>query len=113
ANGTGYSTGFYGSGMVFTQLPHLIQQSGGTIAAVANGTTLRYFDPNGSGGYNERYFAQDSFTPSTTTFTETDPRGDQITYNNFASTLPANEQGSFSSFTDPNGVPLPLIHGTF
>ena len=39
-NGSGYSTGQYGSGMVFTQLPHLIQQSGGTIAAVANGTTV-------------------------------------------------------------------------
>ena len=115
-NGSGYSTGNYGSGMVFTQMPHLVQLSGGTIEAVANGTTLRYFDPNGSGGYNERYFAQDSFvaTPGigVTTFTETDQRGDSIVYNNFSSSLPTAQQGTFKSFTDPNGNNLSVTSVT-
>ncbi len=35
-NGPSYSTGNYGSGMVFTQMPHLVQLSGGSIEAVAN-----------------------------------------------------------------------------
>jgi hypothetical protein len=73
-NGPSYSTGNNGSGMVFTQLPHLVQLSGGSIMSVANGTNVQYFDPDGSGGYTERYFSQDSFiaTPgiSVTTFTD-------------------------------------------
>ncbi len=115
-NGPSYSTGNYGSGMVFTQMPHLVQLSGGSIEAVANGTTLRYFDPNGSGGYTERYYNQDAFvgTPGigVTTFTETDQRGDSIVYNNFSSSLPTAQQGTFKSFTDPNGNSLSVTSVT-
>ncbi len=109
-NGPSYSTGNYGSGMVYTQLPHLVQVSGGSFMAVANGTTVNYFDPNGSGGYTERYYNQDVFvvTPGigVNSFTETDQRGDSIVYNNFSSSLPTAQQGTFKSFTDPNGNSL-------
>ncbi len=103
-NGPNYSTGVNGSGMVFTQLPHLLQGSGGTIEAIANGTTVRYFDPDGFGGYTERYYGLDTLSVdySGTTITETDPRGDQITFNGFASSVPVNERGAFSQFNDPN-----------
>jgi YD repeat-containing protein len=103
-NGNNYSTGVNGSGMVFTQLPHLIQDAGGTLDAVANGTTLTYFDPDGFGGYNQRYYGQLQFTHDSLsqTFTETDPRGDKIIYNDFSSSLPAAQRGTFSQFSDPN-----------
>jgi hypothetical protein len=113
-NGPGYSTGVAGSGMVFTQLPHLIQDSGGTYDVVVNGTTLRYFDPNGSGGYTQRYYGQNQFVSNgfANTFTETDRRGDQIVYNSFSSFVPAAERGSFKSYTDPNGNGLSVTSVT-
>jgi RHS repeat-associated protein len=102
-NGNNYSTGVNGSGMVFTQLPHLIQDSGGTVDEVANGTTLDYFDLS-SGIYTERYYDQNTFThnSSAQTFSETDRRGDVITFNDFSSSLPTAEQGAFANYVDPN-----------
>ena len=36
-------------------------------------------------------------------FTLTDTQGDVITFNDFSSTLPTNQQGTFASYTDPDG----------
>jgi hypothetical protein len=62
-NAANYSLGYNGSGMVVTQLPHLRQDAGGTLDVISNGTTIRYFDPNGLGGYTERYFGADQNPP--------------------------------------------------
>jgi hypothetical protein len=54
SNGSGYSTGLKGSGMVVTQLPHLVQDTGGTLDLISNGYTVRYFAPDGLGGRVQR-----------------------------------------------------------
>jgi YD repeat-containing protein len=104
-NGANYASGVNGSGMVVTELPHLRQDTGGTLDAIANGSTIRYFDPNGSGGYTERYFALDQLAanPSGHTFALTDTLGDTITYSDFSSSWPAARQGTFAGYSDPAG----------
>lgn len=102
-NEANMANGFSGSGMLITQLPHLRQDGGGTITEVANGFNLRYFDPSGS-NYNARFFVQDVLTANSTNheYQIADPAGDLIRFNDFTVT-PANEQGVFKSFIDPNG----------
>ena len=102
-NGTNYANGFNGSGMVVTQLPHLRQDTGGTIDLVSNGTTLRYFDPNGMGGYTERYYGQDTLIHSGNTFQLIDTQGDGIIFDDFSMAWQTNQQGAFVSYTDPGG----------
>ena len=104
-NGTNYANGFNGTGMVVTQLPHLVQDSGGTLDLISNGYTIRYFDPNGSGGYTERYFGQDLLIHDlgTSTYLLIDTQGDQTTFSDFSTFYPAAQQGTFASYADPNG----------
>jgi RHS repeat-associated protein len=102
-NATSVANGFSGSGMVVSQLPHLRQDSGGTLTEIANGFNLRYFDYSG-GVYTSRFFVQDNFKADSTNhqYIQTDSVGDTIKYNDFTVT-PANEQGVFKSFADANG----------
>ena len=103
-NGTNYANGYNGTGMVVTQLPHLIQDGASTIDVVSNGYTIRYFDLSGS-TYTERYFGMDTLVHNTSShqFTLTDTQGDVITFNDFSSTLPTNQQGTFAGYNDPGG----------
>jgi RHS repeat-associated protein len=104
SNGSGYSTGQNGSGMVVTQLPHLVQDTGGTLDLISNGYTIRYFDPDGLGGYTERYYGQDVLTHDALSnlYVLRDTQGDELHVNDFSTSLPAAQRGSFSLFSDPN-----------
>ena len=97
------ANGFNGSGWVISQLPHLRQDAGGTLTAVANSFNLRYFDLVGS-NYQARFWVQDTLVANSANheYVQTDTRGNQIRYNDFTVT-PANEQGALKSFTDPDG----------
>jgi RHS repeat-associated protein len=99
--------------MVFTQMPHLVQD-GSSYDAIANGSTVNYFDSDGFGGYTQRYYGQITFTHDSLsqTFAETDRRGDVITFNDFSSSLPAAERGTFVQFTDPNANYLAVTSWT-
>src|SRR5262249_35877689 len=96
------ANGFSGSGVLIDQLPHLRQDTGGTVTEVANAFNLRYFDNNG--GFTARFFVQDSFSADSPNhqYVQTDSAGDVLKYSDFTVT-PANEQGAFKSFADPNG----------
>jgi hypothetical protein len=111
-NLTSTANGFSGSGMLIDQLPHLRQDPGGTLTAVANGFNVRYFDSSG-GSYTARFFVQDTFTADSTNhqYVQTDSAGNVIKYNDFTVT-PANEQGAFKSFTDPNGNAISVTSWT-
>jgi RHS repeat-associated protein len=108
-NAQNYALGYNGTGMVVTELPHLRQDTGGTIDLISNGYTIRYFDPNGLGGYTERYFGADFFltdSPLTGVATLTDAQGDTITFNDFYRTVPASKQGTFASYATPAGATM-------
>jgi hypothetical protein len=111
-NLTSTANGFSGSGMLIDQLPHLRQDPGGTLTAVANGFNVRYFDPSG-GGYTARFFVLDSFSADTANhqYVQTDSAGNVIKYNDFSVT-PANEQGVFKSFTDGNANTIAVTSWT-
>jgi RHS repeat-associated protein len=127
-NAANYSLGYNGTGMVVTQLPHLRQDPGGTLAVISNGYTIRYFDPNGRGGFTERYFGADQVladSPLAGQATLTDPQGDVLTFYDFVGPdVPANEQGTFISYqsaagatmavtsTNADGKPLELQYST-
>jgi YD repeat-containing protein len=106
------ANGFSGSGMLIDQLPHLRQDPGGTLTAVANGFNVRYFDYNGT-SYTARFFVQDTFSADSANhqYVQTDSAGDVIKYNDFTVT-PANEQGAFKSFTDANGNTISVTSWT-
>ena len=90
--------------MVVTELPHLIQDTGGTLDAIANGSTIRYFDPDGAGGYADTLFALDQLAAQSSahTYTLTDTLGDVITYNDFSTSLPAARRGTFAGYRRAN-----------
>jgi hypothetical protein len=95
---------FSGSGWLLTQLPHLRQDAGGTLTAVANSFNVRYFDWNGS-AYVARFWVQDTLVANSSNheYVQTDTQGNQIRYNDFSGSIPANKQGVFKSFTDAGG----------
>jgi RHS repeat-associated protein len=103
-NLTSTATGFNGSGWLITQLPHLRQDAGGTLTEVANSFNVRYFDWNGS-AYVARFWVQDTLAADTANhqYIQTDTNADLIYYNDFSSSVPANERGVFKSFVDANG----------
>jgi RHS repeat-associated protein len=104
-NGASYANGYNGAGMVVTQLPHLRQDTGGTLALISNGTTIRYFDPNGSGGFTERYYGLDTLVPDAGNhqYILIDTLGDQVRFSDFTTTYTAAQQGTFAQYQDPNG----------
>ena len=57
------------------------------------------------GTYQERYFGQDQLTydSSSDLYTLTDTKGDQICFDNFSTSLPAQSRGQIESYTDVNG----------
>jgi YD repeat-containing protein len=103
-NAPGYASGPQGNGQVDSELPYLAQDSAGTVAAVSNGTTARFFDPNGS-NYQPRYFLQEQLSHDNTahTFTLTDASGNRLVFADFNTSLPANQRGQLVSLTDPDG----------
>ena len=107
SNGPGYANGSTGNGPGWGQVqaPMLldINGNGSTIAEVANGTTALYFDLV-NGVYQERFFGQEKLAGNDASgFVLTDALGDQITFNGFSSSLPANQRGQIEQFVDPYG----------
>ncbi len=111
-NAANVASGINGSGMVVTQLPHLRNDGGGTLAEVANGTTTRYFDTVG-GSYVERYYAQDNLAASSSDYVLTDTTGAQITFNGFGLSVPLYQKGTFKSYTDAAGNVTSVISYNF
>ncbi len=103
-NAASTALGINGTGMVVTQLPHLRNDGGGTLAEVANGTTTRYFDTV-SGSYVERYYAQDQLVANTSSseYMLTDTTGARIRFNDFSTSVPLFERGTFKSYSDAAG----------
>jgi RHS repeat-associated protein len=105
-NGAGYaSTSFYGAGEVVSQLPYLLSlNSGNTVSVISNGVNAREFDANG-GNWVPHFYIQDKLTYSSSAkqYTLTDTTGNQITFSDFSTSYPANQQGQFVSLTDPDG----------
>ncbi|HLJ96277.1 MAG TPA: SBBP repeat-containing protein, partial [Gemmataceae bacterium] len=112
-NGPNYaSNSFNGSGMVDSELPHLIQtnfngqtSSYDTIAVISTGTNARFFDTSDGTNYQDRFFLLDQFTHNSATndFTLTDTTGQQIKFYDFSANWPVNQCGQFESLTDPYG----------
>jgi YD repeat-containing protein len=109
-NAPGYAaSNLNGNGTVIAQLPFLSQDSAGTIAVIANGTTARFFDFNGmpgmGGSYTERFYLQETLTDNTSSneFVLTDSTGQQLHFYDFGSGAPTGRQGKFKSLVDPYG----------
>jgi hypothetical protein len=105
-NDPGSGGGPAGSGSVVSQMPYLLTDSTGTIALVSNGTTGFYFDPDGMGGYNDRFFLQEqlSYDSMAGEFVLIDTAGNTLRFNDFDTGLPAAQRGRLVSLTDPDGT---------
>ena len=107
SNGSGYDTNSHnGNGWVDTQMPTLIELSGlNTLAIIWNSTHCRILRP-GQRQLRGRASSIKTTLPYDSTnhlFILTDSNGNQIRFDDFSTSLPAFQQGSFESFTDPYG----------
>ena len=94
-----------GSGMFNTDEPYLIQVNGGsTIIVVTGGFDAEYFDLSG-GVYTPRFFSQDTLNHNSSAheFVYTDTAGDSIDFEDFSTSLPLAQRGTFNAFVDPGG----------
>ena len=94
-----------GSGMFDTDEPYLIQVNGGsTIIVVTGGFDAEYFDLSG-GVYTPRFYSQDQLTHNSGAheFVYTDTAGDSIDFEDFSTSLPLAQRGTFNAFVDPAG----------
>jgi RHS repeat-associated protein len=94
-----------GSGWVSSELPHLLADPSGTIEPLFGVDNIRFFDPNGQGGYTPRFFVQDTLVhdPAGHQFIFTDTVGDQVVFDDFDASIPPARQGQFKRLIDPAG----------
>jgi hypothetical protein len=98
------TTGSDGNGIVVDQLPYAVPCLTSAVAIVTSTHNARMYDLSG-GVYVPRYFTLDTLVANTgaNEFDLTDTTGAVIRFNNFSTSLPANERGTFKSYTDPYG----------
>ncbi|HEY8747521.1 MAG TPA: fibronectin type III domain-containing protein, partial [Tepidisphaeraceae bacterium] len=97
------SNGLNGNNEVVSQWPVLQQESSGAVLSVSGGQTTRWFDSNGSGGFNERFYGQDSLSSDGSGgYNLVDSAGNKFNYFGLSGSL-VLERGQLQSLTDPNG----------
>jgi hypothetical protein len=86
-----------------SQLPYLRQDGAGTITAISNGTTARFFDPVG-GSYQPRFFLPEQLSANggAAEFVLKDATGQQLQFHDFT-VSPTGKRGQLKGFTDPKG----------
>jgi hypothetical protein len=117
SNNSAYSLhSFNGNGWVDTQQPFLLELDSDTaLCVVSNATTARYFtlDPSDptNNTFDADYFDQSKIFHDVAdhVYILTDEMGDQISFYDFSTAVPARGQGQFKSFVDPVGD---LIYAT-
>jgi RHS repeat-associated protein len=97
--------GTFGNGVVPIQLPYLLQDCQGHIAAVTTGTSARVFDRVGLNQYSPRFFLQEQLTRDEVTgeFTLADTEGNKLVFYGFGSGVPAAQRGQLKTLTDAGG----------
>jgi RHS repeat-associated protein len=97
--------GTFGNGVVPLQLPYLLQDCEGHIAAVTTDTSARVFDRVGVNQYSPRFFLQEQLTRDEVTgeFGLADTEGNMFVFYGFGSGVPVPQRGQLKTLTDAGG----------
>jgi RHS repeat-associated protein len=106
--------GTFGNGVVALQLPYLLQNCEGFIAAVTAGTSARVFDRIGPTQYVPRFFLQEQLArdPNTGEFALADTEGNVFDFYGFGSGVPALQRGQLKTLTDAGGNVTTVTYNT-